>query len=359
MFTLFTYNLLAQAAAQPGIFTYFSDSNAAGKAIIYLLMIFSVWAWSIMIGKYMDLKTMADENMSTERKLQASKSVIDAVVNFGKTVSGPYAALLKEAVGAWSRYDGGDLGEQNLTLRMGMVENALQRAVSVQTMRYEKKMVMLGSIISGAPFLGLLGTVWGVMDSFGSMSLQASATLQQLAPGVSGALLTTIAGLIVAIPSVFGYNYLLSRSKSMVNDLENFASSLADKIELESRMRDMLKRRAAHASQMAPKSNPYNVGERQFAAAQQQGGFAKPQPAQPQYAPQYQQQFAQPQDVVRQSVPQNISQGIQQNSRQNMQQAAMPNFGAQPAKEQTPPQNVFDFAADENSGPVPPRSFED
>ena len=258
MLTLFTCNLLAQAAVQPGIFTYFSDSNAAGKAIIYLLIIFSIWAWSIMIGKYMDLKTMADENMATERKLQASKSVIDAVVNFGKTVSGPYAVLLREAVGAWSRYDGGDLGEQNLTLRMGMVENALQRAVSVQTMRYEKKMVMLGSIISGAPFLGLLGTVWGVMDSFGSMSLQASATLQQLAPGVSGALLTTIAGLIVAIPSVFGYNYLLSRSKSMVNDLENFASSLADKIELESRMRDMLKRRTANASQMAPKCNIHN-----------------------------------------------------------------------------------------------------
>ena len=356
MLTLFTCNLLAQAAVQPGIFTYFSDSNAAGKAIIYLLIIFSIWAWSIMIGKYMDLKTMADENMATERKLQASKSVIDAVVNFGKTVSGPYAVLLREAVGAWSRYDGGDLGEQNLTLRMGMVENALQRAVSVQTMRYEKKMVMLGSIISGAPFLGLLGTVWGVMDSFGSMSLQASATLQQLAPGVSGALLTTIAGLIVAIPSVFGYNYLLSRSKSMVNDLENFASSLADKIELESRMRDMLKRRTANASQMAPKNNPYNVSERQFAASQPQGGFAKPQM---QYTQPYQQQFVHPQNVVRQSVPQSMPQGIQPSSQQNMQQAAVPNFGAQPAKPQTPPQNVFDFASDENSGPVPPRSFED
>ena len=94
-------------------------------------------------------------------------------------------------------------------------------------------MVLLGSIVSGAPFLGLLGTVWGVMDAFGSIALQSSANIQTLAPGVSGALLTTVAALLVAIPSVFGYNYLLTQSKIMITDLENFASSFADRIELE------------------------------------------------------------------------------------------------------------------------------
>jgi biopolymer transport protein TolQ len=73
------------------------------------------------------------------------------------------------------------------------------------------------------------------MDAFGAVGLQASASLQNLAPGVSGALLTTVAGLCVAIPSVFGYNYLLSRNKLLVTELENFASALADMIELESR----------------------------------------------------------------------------------------------------------------------------
>ncbi|PWU06292.1 MAG: flagellar motor protein MotA, partial [Verrucomicrobia bacterium] len=93
--------------------------------------------------------------------------------------------------------------------------------------------VILGSIISGAPFLGLLGTVWGVMDAFGNIALQSSTSLQNLAPGVSGALLTTVAALLVAIPAVFGYNYLLSQTKQMVVDLENFASALIDQIELE------------------------------------------------------------------------------------------------------------------------------
>ncbi|HNX05448.1 MAG TPA: MotA/TolQ/ExbB proton channel family protein, partial [Opitutales bacterium] len=89
-----------------------------------------------------------------------------------------------------------------------------------------------------APFLGLLGTVWGVMDAFGAISMQKTATLQMLAPGVSGALLTTVAGLCVAIPAVFGYNYLLSQSKLMVTELENFASLLADRVEIEARELD-------------------------------------------------------------------------------------------------------------------------
>ena len=105
--------------------------------------------------------------------------------------------------------------------------------LSIQCLDYESKMVPLGSIVSGAPFVGLLGTVWGVMDAFGALGAHNNATLQTLAPGVSGALLATVAGLLVAIPSVFGYNYLLTRVKLMVTELENFASKLADRFEQE------------------------------------------------------------------------------------------------------------------------------
>jgi biopolymer transport protein TolQ len=143
--------------------------------------------------------------------------------------------LVKDALGAFARY-GGDLRNDDshrAALRMGHVENALQRGVADQTIRYESKMVVLGSIVTGAPFLGLLGTVWGVMDAFGGMVGASSASLQSLAPGVSGALLTTVAGLVVAIPSVFGYNYLLQQTKISVVELENFASTVADRIELE------------------------------------------------------------------------------------------------------------------------------
>jgi biopolymer transport protein TolQ len=95
-------------------------------------------------------------------------------------------------------------------------------------------MIFLASVVSGAPFLGLLGTVWGVMDAFAAVSVQQTASIQTLAPGVSAALLTTISGLLVAIPSLFGYNLLFASTKTLTTELENFASSLADRIELES-----------------------------------------------------------------------------------------------------------------------------
>lgn len=227
---------LAQAAvAEPNVFTYFDQSNLAGKLIIVALAVFSLVAWTVMIGKWLDLRSLRALNLYAERKMSGMKRLLDPDLETFAFGRGPYAVLLKEAIEAYFRYAAEGVADPSarMTLRMGHVENALQRAVAEQTIRYEAKMVLLGSIVTGAPFLGLLGTVWGVMDAFGAVSIKASVTLQMLAPGVSGALLTTVAGLLVAIPSVFGYNYLLTLSKLMITELENFASMLADRIELE------------------------------------------------------------------------------------------------------------------------------
>lgn len=224
--------VLAQSDAGPNVFTYFGQSNIAGKCIILALAIFSILAWSVMIGKYLDLSRLRSLNLNFERKLADVNAVLSLNLKAQAQGLGPYAMLAHGAVTAYRRYSGGS-GEGAVRIRMGHVENSLQRGVAHQTMKYESKMVLLGSIVTGAPFLGLLGTVWGVMDAFGSMALQDSASLQNLAPGVSGALLTTVAGLLVAIPSVFGYNFLLTQTKLLVTELENFASALADRIELE------------------------------------------------------------------------------------------------------------------------------
>lgn len=210
----------------------FMDSNLAGQVIVIVLAILSVVAWSVMLGKYFDLKALEESNRITENKLRDASSLVECAAS--RHLEGPYSEILKEAMAAWVRSGTGNSKEE-LSLRMGHVENAIQRALNRQSLRYESKMVPLGSIVSGAPFLGLLGTVWGVMESFGTVGMQASVTLQALAPGVSGALLTTVAGLVVAIPSVFGYNYLLATSRGLMTSMENFASSLADKIELDSR----------------------------------------------------------------------------------------------------------------------------
>jgi biopolymer transport protein TolQ len=218
-----------------GIFTYFVNSNVAGQMIVLVLLFASLVAWTLMLGKRMELKKASKLNKIQEKELAKHDTLITGEMDSIQLNRSPYAKLVKEALSAYYRY--GHAGEDmnNLSLRMGHVENALQRAVADQTLFYESKMVILGSIVTGAPFLGLLGTVWGVMDAFGSVSLTGGASIQNLAPGVSGSLLTTVAGLLVAIPSVFGYNYLLSESKLRIIELENFASILADRIELDAR----------------------------------------------------------------------------------------------------------------------------
>ena len=230
--------MLAQVEApEAGLVTYFLQSNLAGQIIIYALGFFSLLAWTIMFGKTYELRKLRTLNLGFQEKLREQRSILDLPEGFRVPESVPYAELFRNAVDAYWRVEArrGESDERLGSARVEHAENALQRAVANQSLTYESSMVFLATIVSGAPFFGLLGTVWGVMDSFGAVALQPVATLQTLAPGVSGALLTTVAGLLVAIPSVFGYNYLLSRTKLMITELENFASSLADRIELESR----------------------------------------------------------------------------------------------------------------------------
>jgi biopolymer transport protein TolQ len=203
----------------------FAQSNLAGKAIVVLLLIFSLLAWTVMVGKYLELAKFRDQNRSFQKRLDATERILQIDPNLPGAI-GPYAHLGREAFRSYH----GSAGSKHT---IGHVENAIQRAVSWSLLRYESRMTLLGSIVSGAPFLGLLGTVWGVMDAFGSISGSEGASIATLAPGVSGALLTTVAGLLVAIPSVFGYNYLLTQVKLQITDLENFASTLADRVELE------------------------------------------------------------------------------------------------------------------------------
>ncbi len=224
----------AAPSAAPGLLSYFSESNLAGKAIVWVLIACSFAAWTIMIGKYLDLNRIRSLNLSVEHKIKQSKAILSMGLPASQLGLPPYAALVAAAFQAYEKTKSLDLYDANTRLKsLNHIENALQRAVAEQCMVYESKMLFLGTIISGAPFLGLLGTAWGVMDAFGAVSMQATVNLQMLAPGVSGSLLTTVAALLVAIPSVFGYNYLTGKNRSMSIELENFASTLADRMELE------------------------------------------------------------------------------------------------------------------------------
>ena len=216
----------------------FIRCDPVGQVITVLLGVFSLVAWTIMFGKRMELKNLSRRNHAFEQQLREQKALLDLPESFRNHTGIPYADLFGDAIEAYWRAAaiGKKKGEDSLHARLEHAENALQRGLARQTLRYESSMIFLASIVSGAPFLGLLGTVWGVMEAFSSVSVQQTASIQTLAPGVSAALLTTISGLIVAIPSVFGYNILLARSRVLITETENYASSLADRIELEMQM---------------------------------------------------------------------------------------------------------------------------
>src|SRR5205085_8586755 len=105
--------------------------------------------------------------------------------------------------------------------------------VAREAIKLESGLILLAIAVSGAPFLGLLGTVWGVMDTFASVGQKGSADLVTMAPGVSAALVTTVAGLLVAIPSMFGYNWLVHNLRVLTVELDNFAQAFISQLETE------------------------------------------------------------------------------------------------------------------------------
>ncbi|MDR3229102.1 MAG: MotA/TolQ/ExbB proton channel family protein [Puniceicoccales bacterium] len=222
---------------------YFLQCDSFGKAIAILLAVCSVISICTMVTKMLELSSLRRRNRSFEHKLpQLGKGSIMGlrVLRAGDDLS-PYEYLAAEAGKAFENHRGGAINESDITLCMAHVESAIQRGMSRQLLRYERRLIWLTSLVSGAPFLGLLGTVYGVMIAFGGLS--DKATISQLAPGVAGALVTTTCGLLVAIPATFGYNYLITQTKLMASELENFASSLADRLELE--LREFLRQNTA------------------------------------------------------------------------------------------------------------------
>ena len=116
---------------------------------------------------------------------------------------------------------------------MEHVKRVLERTVAQESLKLESGLILLAIAVSGAPFLGLLGTVWGVMDTFAGVARSTSANMQAMAPGVSAALVTTVAGLLVAIPSMFGYNWLVHNLRVQTVGLDNFAQELVSRMEVE------------------------------------------------------------------------------------------------------------------------------
>jgi biopolymer transport protein ExbB/TolQ len=236
----FTAGLLA--ANQGGFtLTYIWDqATPEAKVIIVILVFFSIFAWSVMGSKAIQMRRARRLNHYFESEFREQKSVL-AIFDRKLQVQG--CPLFSVYLDGCTDLDGhlqGSDGQRKefATLKaLEHVKRALEGSVARESLRLESGLVLLAAAVSGAPFLGLLGTVWGVMDAFGGVAIAAQAgsraDLAVMAPGVSAALVTTVAGLLVAIPSMFGYNWLVHTLRVHTVELDNFTQSLASRMETE------------------------------------------------------------------------------------------------------------------------------
>ncbi|MDB6030352.1 MAG: MotA/TolQ/ExbB proton channel [Verrucomicrobiales bacterium] len=214
-----------------------THATLEGKLIIVTLVIFSIFAWSVMASKAVQMRRAKRLNSLFESEFRTQKRVLDV---FDRQVQVPDCPLFMVYQEGCRELDGRlrnpskETRKPFTTLKsMESVKRSLERAVSQQALKLESGLILLAIAVSGAPFLGLLGTVWGVMSAFSLVAEAGKADLQTMAPGVAAALVTTVAGLLVAIPSMFGYNWLVHNLRVLTVELDNFAQELVSHIESE------------------------------------------------------------------------------------------------------------------------------
>ncbi len=236
------FNILA-ADQSGGLIYAFDNCTLPGKLVLFSLFLASLLSWTVMWTKFRQLRraqARREDFLQAFRGNRQPLSLYEAQELFrGTPVFAVYQdgceELCLQMLGSAEVDDTFSARLETATpispAQMGVVKTAMERSVGESALKLEARMVLLSTVVSGAPFLGLLGTVWGVMETFGDVAQAGKANLAAMAPGVSAALITTVMGLMVAIPAMFGLNYLVSTMRGMVVELELFSAELASVFE--------------------------------------------------------------------------------------------------------------------------------
>src|SRR5262245_2497246 len=213
------------------------QATPEAKVIIVALVIFSIIAWSVMIAKAVQMRRAKRLNHLFNSEFRSQKNVLDLFDRRVQADGCPLFMVYKAGsleLDTRLKNPAADGRKKFISLKgMEHVKRSLESTVAQESLKLESGLILLAIAVSGAPFLGLLGTVWGVMSTFGHIAQQGSATMAAMAPGVAAALITTVAGLLVAIPSMFGYNWLVHNLRVLTVELDNFAQELVSKMETE------------------------------------------------------------------------------------------------------------------------------
>ena len=225
--------------AASGILYAFEHCEPAGKAVLFLLLLGSIFSWSVIWSKWVQLNAVIKSTRSFLPIFRSATEPLEPYLSGRPPGESPQATIYHAgAKELCFHLAGSSVVDSTLAARlasarsisetgMNSVRTAMERAVGEESLKLESNLILLATAVSGAPFLGLLGTVWGVMDAFSGIAMAGQASLAAMAPGVSGALITTVVGLLVAIPAMFGYNFLTTSIRRQNIQMENFAAECA------------------------------------------------------------------------------------------------------------------------------------
>lgn len=204
------------------IFNLIRQTGAVAQVVLVILLIFSIMSWSIILTKWAAIKRARAQSGRFLRAFRKAQRLQDIAAISDQFKPSPLVAVFDNAYDEYRRQ-----GDSNIPA----VQRAAQIGASEELSRLERKLPWLATTGAVAPFVGLFGTVWGIIDAFNGLGDAGAATLRAVAPGISEALITTAAGLFAAIPAVIAYNQFTHSMREFGARMDDFAMELLNFIE--------------------------------------------------------------------------------------------------------------------------------
>ena len=218
----------SDVAASFSIVPMFLRADLLGKAVMILLLAASLWSWTIIFNKLMLLASLKRKAKRFDKLFWSGQSLDELYQQFAAHNDHPLAAMFIAGLREWRRaFEGGTPRENALPGIKERIDKAMSVTVLRETDGIEKQLGMLATIGSISPVVGLVGTVWGIMNSFAAIAARHDTTLAVVAPGIAEALFATAMGLLAAIPAVICYNRFVAEIGRYVNQLDAFADEFS------------------------------------------------------------------------------------------------------------------------------------
>ncbi len=216
--------------ASTGFFDLVAQAGPVGKFVLLLLLMVSFASWSIIFTKWRSMKLAISENAQFLNSFWNSKSIEDIYAKSDQYGRSPVAAVFRSGVKELKKFSSTELGAGE-DPGVDNVSRALARASNSEIATLEKHIGWLATTASASPFVGLFGTVWGIMDSFQKIGATGAANLSVVAPGISEALIATAFGIGAAIPAVVAYNHFSGAIRRQAVDIDCFTQDFLNIIQ--------------------------------------------------------------------------------------------------------------------------------